>query len=365
MNRVEYSRAYPDSFFLDPADVSGLGAYLAERGRLGPGERVLAAERAGEGNMNCVVRVRVSAGNPFILKQARPWVEKYPVIAAPRDRALVEANFYDLTTNIPAVAARTPRLLWVDADARLLALEDLGAARDFFALYAGDVTLDGETLDALADYLTALHAVPLPPAADSRDDSPLTNRAMRALNHTHIFDLPLRPDNGLDLDAYTLGLAAAAAPLRADPAYAAAVHALGERYLADDFPGGALVHGDFFPGSWLRTPDGALHVIDPEFSFRGGAAFDLGTTLAHLLLAAQPVASVDRFLASYRGAAGADDRETAWRLAGVEIMRRLIGVAQLPLPRDLPRKRRLLDLSHRLVLDPARTRESLERSPVG
>lgn len=369
MNRAEYSRAYPDSFFLDPADVPGLGAYLAAGGRLREGERVLAAERAGEGNMNCVVRVRVSAGEPFILKQARPWVEKYPAIAAPRDRALVEANFYGLTAAIPAVSTRMPRLRWVDADARLLSLEDLGAARDFFSLYAGGTTLDDATLDALADYLTALHAVPLPPpAADPGDDAagPLTNRAMRALNHTHIFDLPLRADNGLDLDAYTPGLAAAAAPLRADPAYTAVVRALGEGYLADAGAGvGALVHGDFFPGSWLRPPDGTLRVIDPEFSFRGDAAFDVGTTLAHLLLAGQHAASVDRLLARYRPAAGSDDRDMAWRLAGVEIMRRLIGVAQLPLPPDLPRKRRLLDLSRRLVLDPGRARESLELFPGG
>lgn len=353
MNRAEYSRAYPDTFFLDPADVPGLGAYLAARGQLAPGQQILTAERAGEGNMNCVVRVRLSAGSPFILKQSRPWVEKYPVIAAPRDRALVEANFYGLTAAVPAVAARMPRLLWVDVGARLLALEDLGAARDFFSLYAGEETLDGGTLDALADYLTALHAVPLP--AEATGDGPLTNRAMRALNHTHIFDLPLRPDNGLDLDAYTPGLAAAAAPLRADADYAAVVRTLGERYLADD-PAGVLLHGDFFPGSWLQTPDGAVRVIDPEFSFRGAAAFDVGNTLAHLLLAGQPVMSVDRFLARYRPAGF--DQETAWRLAGVEIMRRLIGVAQLPLPPDLPRKRRLLDLSRRLVLDPARARES-------
>ncbi len=349
MDRAEYSRAHPGSFFLDPADAPALGAYLADHGRLAPAERVLAAARAGEGNMNCVVRVRTTVGNSFILKQSRPWVEKYPTIAAPRDRALVEARFYGLTAGTPAVADRMPRLRWVDADARLLALEDLGEARDFFPLYAAGnaATLDGETLDALADYLTALHAVPRPTGETT--GGPLTNRAMRALNHTHIFDLPLRPDNGLDLDGYTPGLAAAAAPLRDDAAYVATVRALGERYLHGD-DGKTLVHGDFFPGSWLRPAGGGVRVIDPEFGFWGDAAFDVGTTLAHLHLADQPPALPERFLARYRPPAGEFDQETAWRLAGVEIMRRLIGVAQLPLPADLERKRRLLELSRRLVL---------------
>jgi 5-methylthioribose kinase len=40
--------------------------------------------------------------------------------------------------------------------------------------------------------------------------------------------------------------------------------------------------------------------------------------------------------------------------AGVEIMRRLIGVAQLPLSFGIDRKRSLLRLSRRLVVEPHR-----------
>lgn len=45
-------------------------------------EVVEGVEREGEGNMNCVVRVMTSRRS-FILKQSRPWVEKYPGFAAP------------------------------------------------------------------------------------------------------------------------------------------------------------------------------------------------------------------------------------------------------------------------------------------
>ena len=43
----------------------------------------------GEGNMNYTLRVRTN-GRSIILKQARPWVEKYPVIDAPDERAVVK-----------------------------------------------------------------------------------------------------------------------------------------------------------------------------------------------------------------------------------------------------------------------------------
>lgn len=345
MNKKAFQEAHPDVFFLDPGDSSALIAYLeAAPGRLLPGGHVLGAEKAGEGNMNCVVRVRTAGGGSFILKQARDWVEKYPQLAAPRDRALVEERFYALVSGVPPVAGRMPRLLWTDPEARLLALEDLGTARDFFPLYDGRLTLDRETFHTLVDYLSALHAVH-PPAGDPV----LANREMRALNHTHIFALPMQPDNGLDLDRFTPGLTAAAAPLKGDVACAALVAELGARYLADT--GKTLLHGDFFPGSWLRTDGGETRVIDPEFCFVGDAEFDLGVTLAHLHLADQPAELASALFARYQPSAGFDPA-LARRYAGVEIMRRLLGVAQLPIPPDLERKRRLLLLSRELVLAP-------------
>ncbi len=350
MNKKVFHELHPGAFFLDGDDAPALGNYLAGTGRLVWEEDVAAVAKAGEGNMNCVVRVCTTTGRSFILKQARDWVEKYPRLAAPRNRALVEARFYAVTAGTPAVAGMMPRVLWLDADARLLALEDLGAASDFFPIYAGGSALDLSCLDALVAYLSALHRL-VPPAGD---DALLANREMRALNHEHIFSLPLRSENGIDLDRITPGLAGAAAALQADAAYSRAVHALGERYLADD--AGALLHGDFFPGSWLRTGDGAVRVIDPEFSFRGDAEFDVGVMLAHLRLAQQPEPVADRLLARYQPARERDfSLERMRGYEGVEIMRRLLGVAQLPLgPHiDLQRKTALLEESRRLVLGAA------------
>ena len=90
--QADFQTLHPGVYFLDASDLSALNDYLAQGQRLHPGETLLGAEKAGEGNMNCTVRVLTSAGS-FILKQSRPWLEKYPHIAAPFDRTLVEARF--------------------------------------------------------------------------------------------------------------------------------------------------------------------------------------------------------------------------------------------------------------------------------
>ena len=348
--QADFQTLHPGTYFLDAADLPALHAYLDEGERLRPGEILLAAEKAGEGNMNCTVRVRTSAGS-FILKQSRPWLEKYPHIAAPFDRTRIEARFYQRVAAHAAVAKRMPRLLWADEAARTLALQDLGSASDFFPLYARQAALPDATLAALVDYLAVLHPL-APTGADERMG--LANLDMRALNHEHMFALPLRAANGLDLDAYTgtPGLAAAAAPLKADAAYGQAVATLGERYRQGE--GESLLHGDFFPGSFLQTAAG-VRVIDPEFCFCGDAELDLGVLAAHLLLAGEPAARAESVLSLYRAAGGHCSAALVRQYAGVEIMRRLIGVAQIPtLQADLGRKTGWLALSRQLVLEPER-----------
>jgi 5-methylthioribose kinase len=321
-------------FSLDPADLPGLGGYLES---LGWAETSLVqqAERIGAGNMNLTVRVRTAAGS-FILKQAKPYVVKYPQIPAPVERAAVEAAFYRLTAGAAQVSARMPRLLGFSEEAHLLWLEDLGDAADCMACYGGAPLLETDCRQ-LTGYLANLHSLPIPAEAIPL----LRNRAMRALNHEHQYDLPLRSGNGLDLDRITPGLAALAAELTAGRDYTGRVRELGDRYLRD---GRTLLHGDFFPGSWLRAARG-IAVIDPEFCYAGEPEYDLGVFLAHLeLIGARHLWSVVR---------GAYPLPVDWplarRYAGAELMRRLIGVAQLPVPSDLAAKRQWLAFSRELV----------------
>ncbi len=260
---------------------------------------------------------------------------------------LVEIEFYEAVAAVPDVRGAMPRLVGADRGSRLLLLEDLGEAQDFTGLYA-DETLAREDLEALVAYLVALHGG-VDAAAGDRGRV-FENRDMRALNHEHVFRLPLAHDNGLDLDGFTPGLAAVAAELKRDEAYVSTVTELGEEYLAD---GDTLVHGDYFPGSWLRTRSG-VSVIDPEFCFLGPRVFDLGFMLGHLLLAGQPDETCEALVSRYLERAGLDAAAAAHarRFAGVEIMRRLIGVAQLPLECGIEGKNDLLLRSRELVLTP-------------
>lgn len=343
--REEAMARHPDFPWLEAGDAEGIDRVLHGLGWLEPDEHVERAEPAGEGNMNLTLRVKTGKRS-FVLKQARPWVEKYPEIAAPWERSTVEQAFYARAAKIPGVAQRMPRLIAADTETRLLALEDLPGARDLSELYADPQTnpLDDEELGGLALYLARLHE------GGSQATGPrVENRAMRELNHAHIYSVPLDPHNGLDLDMHEPGLGAAARTLMGDSAFCAAVRAQGERYLGR---GQSLLHGDFFPGSWLRT-DVGLRIIDPEFSFPGEAEFDLGCAVAHFALMRLSAQTAGRFLDDYsRGlsAARVSQQELA-RNAAIEVMRRLIGVAQLPIPKSEGWRTDLLGAARRALLD--------------
>ncbi len=347
MLKERFSASRPDAFFLDAADPGALAAFLLERVWIRPSQRIASIERAGEGNMNLVLRVALGDGGSFILKQSRPWAEKFPSVEAPAERADVEAEFYRRTATEPAIAARSPRMLHADSHSHILMLEDLGHGTDLFRLYRRDSTLDADTLMALMDYLAALHRNFRRPGCGFV----IENLAMRAFNAEHIFRFPFSSHAGFDLDAVTPGLAAVAATCRDDAALRSRIQMLEGRYLG---VGDTLLHGDFFPGSVLLT-DSGVRVIDPEFCFFGDAEFDVGVLLAHLTLAAQPKALIGQGLARYTEAVSGSLRFSqalCWQYAGVEILRRLLGLAQLPLTLDLSAKQALVETARAWVLRP-------------
>jgi 5-methylthioribose kinase len=280
--------------------------------------------------------VTLDDGSSLILKRANPWVEKYPGIPAPIERSAVEAAFYATVAETLAGAAM-PRLIASDADASAMLLADLGPGADGMGAYAG-TPISASELDAIADWMRVLHSLPSPP------DRTLANNAMRALNAEHIFDFPLDPDSGFDCDAIIPGLQAHAYRLKADAAFVSAVQSVKAIYL-DDSPG-VLLHGDLYPGSWLTTTQG-LFVIDPEFCWVGPREWDVGVLIAHLKLSRQPEAATAQLRARYGEPL---DMALLNRITGIEIMRRLIGVAQLPLPYGLDTRAALLEEARVLVI---------------
>ncbi|MEM9667605.1 MAG: phosphotransferase [Pseudomonadota bacterium] len=305
------------------------------------GSLVTSTAIAGAGNMNLVERVQLDNGDSLILKRARGWVEKYPDIPAPIERAGVEAAFYKSVAGTAAGKAM-PNHLGYDEEQAANLLQDLGEGTDGMFVYDG-TELPLDQLHAVADWAASLHGISV--TAEMRDR--FSNDAMRALNALHIFTFPLDPDNGFALDEITPGLQAVGDGLKLDAAFVAAVNEVDQRYLSQSTDSGAvLLHGDLYPGSWLTTDDG-LFVIDPEFCWIGPAEWDVGVLLAHMKLSGQPAGYGDQFTARYGRPL---DEDLMNKITGIEIMRRLIGVAQLPLSIDLATKKALLEKARNLVL---------------
>ena len=80
--------------------------------------------------MNVVLRIKTNK-RTFILKQSRPFVQKYPHLPAPIDRIDVEKKFYDLMDQ----NSFFPKILGYLPSDYILLLEDLGKGDDLTSLY--------------------------------------------------------------------------------------------------------------------------------------------------------------------------------------------------------------------------------------
>ncbi len=112
------------------------------------------------------------------------------------------------------------------------------------------------------------------------------------------------------------------------------------------------MHGDYYPGSWLRTQKGTK-IIDPEFAYLGHAEFDLGVFVAHLKMAQTDDQVIANALAGYEASDRKFDHALFAGFCGAEILRRVIGLAQLPLDLTLEEKEQLLQWAAASALDPA------------
>ena len=189
------------------------------------------------------------------------------------------------------------------------------------------------------------------------------NDAMRRLHGDHIFELPLR-ENDFPLssrvraEANRLGRDRELVRL-ADAAYA--------RYLE---PRGALVHADVQAGNVL-LPDAGPKLLDAEIAHIGDPAFDVGTLIAHLVLAAAAAGNLSpavRFAeaawsaytnARPRPAPG--DFGSVARYAGLEMLRRTIGAARVAAVERDEASLSVLQLAVRLIRTPPDTPKLLAR----
>lgn len=310
-----------------------LRSFLADKGWISPGESIVHIEKPGEGNMNVVLRIKTNEQS-MILKQSRPYVQKFPHLAAPIDRIDTEKLFYESISGL-TIHNHFPEILYYSKTDHTLILEDLGDCEDMTSIY-GSRSISDADLTVLANILNQIHSV----KASSTFPQ---NIALRKLNHQHIFILPFLEDNGFDLDQVHSGLQAIGSRIKKDIRLKRMAIRLGDIYLA---AGNTLIHGDFYPGSWMRQGQ-KLYVLDPEFSFLGFPEFDLGVMTAHIILATGDSAYLSRILGYYEGNL---DMTLTRQITGIEIIRRLIGLAQLPLKRSLDEKEDLLYTARNLML---------------
>lgn len=313
--------------------VQELQRSLEEKRWLSPKEQILSLAKPGEGNMNVVIRV-ITDKRSFILKQSRPYVEKYQQIKAPIDRIAVEQEFYKVLQGAE-ITAHMPRVLGYDVQEHLLMLQDLGDCQDMTMVYDQRKVLD-QQLELLISILSLIHRTKAPTNFPKNMD-------MRRLNHQHIFVLPFLEDNGFDLDSIQPGLNELSLPYKKDVALKEIIEGVGMCYLS---PGSTLLHGDYYPGSWMVEGQN-IYVIDPEFGFVGFAEFDVGVMAAHLIMATMDKNYLTTLNSKYTGTL---NRSLVAKISGIEIMRRLIGLAQLSLTRTIEEKDYLLTSAYEMIM---------------
>ena len=308
-----------------PFSEDELPAYLAGLGLLAPGESAL-VERAGEGNINWVRRVRSFARDrSFIVKQARPALERFPEYRVSTRRIEVEARWYAAVARFDRDGV-CPHVHHFDAQRMALVLEDLAGAEPLDSWLARGADAS-HTAAALGAFLGAVHAGTRDPALSSQFE----NEEMRRLHGEHIFVLPFRANDfplapALRRRADALALERELVR-RIDAAYA--------RYLESAL---ALVHADVQPTNVLVAASGPK-LLDAEIAHLGDPAFDVGQLVGHLWLralargeprAAAPVVRAlwSAYSASLGGALTVRFAD-ALVYAGIEMLRRTLGAARI------------------------------------
>lgn len=323
---------------LKNADPDALGAFLQQQKWLLPEEKITALSSPGTGNMNFLLRVHTPY-RTFIVKQSMPYVEKYPSVPAPQERTSVEYSFYQFISSSPAVQHYMPKVIGYNPAHHIMAMEDVEKIQDGTVLYRQN-NLMQQQLVWLTDYLHSLHNFSY---TDNSNPERFANTNMRALNALHLFDFPFREENGFNLDTVQTGLQAAASPFKTDNLLKEKLAALRTVYTGE---GNYLLHGDFYPGSWLIAAD-TVKIIDPEFCFYGPVEFDLGVFIAHLKIMSCPNQLVLEVLHRYQLPV---NTVLLNAFTGTEILRRLIGLAQLPVTLSISKKTELMQEARNLVL---------------
>jgi 5-methylthioribose kinase len=275
-------------------DIAAVPRYLAEHPDLAGGVDAATAEvrEVGDGNLNLVFIARDAAGASVVLKQSLPYVRTDRSWAVPQDRIFAEARGYEAAARTSPGA--TPEYFGLDAERRLIAIEDLSSWTVWrTALNEGRIT-PGAGAD-LGRYVARLafgtSAFGLPAAEVRVAAAGALNVELCRITEDLVFTEPFRDHehNGWDADVTPAVLA-----LR-DDAVLAHVAELKWHFLT---AAEGRIHGDLHTGSVFVAPEGTdgprAKAFDLEFGVYGPIAFDLGALFGNVLLAQARAAALDR-----------------------------------------------------------------------
>ena len=241
--------------------------------RVGPGEKVVAAQLTGGVSNEVLLITLPDRGERFVLKQARPQLRTKEIWHSSIDRIWREVETLEICAslmadrskpqaNAPSVLSQfrpvVPDVLWTDRENYLYAMTAAPDGHKTWKqlLLAGETTISLGIATACGTLLGQLHA-------RSWRNSEIADR----LDDRTFFD-------ELRLDPYYRHTARVHTDLA--PQFAALINSVWEHRLS-------LVHGDYSPKNVLVSQGQAM-LIDFEVGHFGDPAFDLGFLLTHLLL---------------------------------------------------------------------------------
>lgn len=316
----------------------------------------------GDGNLNLVFRAE-GALDSVVVKQALPYLrvagEAWPLT---RHRARIEWRALQVHSEL--CPGMFPELLEFDDARSAIVMEDLRSFTSWRDLLVTGVSTPGvaEQVGAYAaTVLLRTSALVLTDAARERLRTDFVYSEMCGVTEQLVFDTPYQnsPLNRIDPE-----LVRAAGSLVGDQRLDDAVAALKRRFRTEAY---SLLHGDLHTGSVMVDGD-QTRIIDLEFAFFGPPGFDVGSLLANLALARiahqmagrrEFAAEIDCYATGFWQAFVATTRllwpvpsssaETflediladSARFAGLEMIRRIVGLAHSKDIDSLPQPTRL------------------------
>jgi len=248
---------------------------------------VATIEEVGDGNLNLVFIIEDRAGRGVVLKQALPYVRLVgPDWPMTPERARHEHEA--LRTYGALAPGLVPDVFAYDADRYIVAMEDLSDHRVWRAALNDGERHDG-VAEAIGGFVAAVAFGTSVFGIDAEDHKAAVGRALNPqlcrITEDLVFTEPYADIGRNSVDPDNEGDAVA---LAGDTAMVAEIGLAKWKFMT---AAEALIHGDLHTGSvMVRDSDAtrpvSVKAIDPEFSFYGPVAFDLGALWANYVIAA-------------------------------------------------------------------------------